>query len=168
MRGHGGIDTRGVLVSIVALLALVAGCAGPSSRISDSQAREGVSALPAARELGGTWRGSYGQLGAVLYEDEADCTLRIKEDGTFTVKCARSQLGTNNLAKASSWSGRVVTKGNRVILQDTDGPWPWIVLTRSGNNTLYGVTLDPLVEATVMMEFEREPSTPAGAGGNSP
>src|SRR5204862_106159 len=54
------------------------------------------------------------------------------------------------------------------ILEDAGGPWPSIVLTRSGNDTLFGVTLDPLVGATIEMEFERAPNTAAGAGARSP
>ena len=88
----------------------------------------------------------------VYYDDDADCTLPIKDDATFTAKRTRVAWGTNNLARSSSWSGRVVTKGNRVILEDAGRPWPWIVLTRSGNDTLYGVTLDPPVGATIGME----------------
>ena len=57
----------GALISIVALLVLLAGCAGPSSRIGGRRLL--------------AW-------------------------------------GTNNLARSSSWSGRVVTKGNSVILED--------------------------------------------------
>jgi len=155
----------GALISIVALLVLLAGCAGPSSRIGGSG---GASALPGAREFSGTWHGSYWQLGMVYYDDDADCTLRIEDDATFTAKCTRVAWGTNNLARSSSWSGRVVTKGNRVILEDAGGPWPSIVLTRSGNDTLFGVTLDPLVGATIEMEFERAPNTAAGAGARSP
>ena len=158
MKGRRGRHLRGAMVSIVAVLALATGCAGPST--SASGIAETPSALSAARDLVGTWRGSYWQLGMVLYADDADCTLRINEDATFTAKCTRVAWGTNNIARGSSWSGRVVTKGNRVILEANGGPWPWIVLTRSGNDTLYGITLDPPVGATVEMEFEREP-TPA-------
>ena len=152
---------RGALFPIGAVLLLVAGCAAPSSRIADAYVRDGASASP---ELIGTWHGTYGQIGMVYYEDDADCTLQIKDDATFSVACTRSALGTNNLARPSSWSGRVVTKGKRVVLQDTDGRWPWIVLTRSGTNSLYGVTVDPLVEATIMIDFERESSAAAGSG----
>jgi hypothetical protein len=56
-------------------------------------------------------------------------------------------------ANGSSWSGLVVTRGHRIVLQDYGGPWPWIVLRRSGNDTLYGTTLDPLVGATIEVEF---------------
>jgi len=34
-------------------------------------------------------------------------------------------VGTNNIAKSSSWSGRVVTKDNHVILKDKDGRRRW-------------------------------------------
>jgi len=89
-----------------------------------------------------------------------------KEDATFTATCTRSPVGTNNIARSSKWSGRVVTKGNRIVLQDNGGPWPSIVLRRSGKDALYGVTLDPPVGATVEMNFEREPNTAAGTGSN--
>src|SRR5262245_39107927 len=45
--------------SILALIVLVAGCAGPSARVGSSESGEDGSALPAARELSGTWHGSY-------------------------------------------------------------------------------------------------------------
>jgi hypothetical protein len=148
---------------MLAVLVLLTGCARPSARGDAS----GASALPAARELSGTWHGSYWNLPiGNSYGDDADCTLQIKDDATFTAKCTRVAWGANNIARPSSWSGRVATKGNRVILQDSGGPWPWIVLKRSGNDTLYGVTLDPQVGATVEIEFEREPNTAAGAAGS--
>ena len=129
------------MAAIVASLAFLAGCAGPSA----SSGGEGLS---------GTWRGSFGQFGGVLYLDEADCTLDIREDRTFTARCTRSP-GANNIAKPSSWSGRVAADGNRVTLQTSSGPWPWVVLTRWDAKTLYGVSIDPMVQATVMMSFER-------------
>jgi hypothetical protein len=156
MRYRTFIATFCVVVTGVVL----AGCAGSSSPIAGSPSGEG-SALP--RDLSGTWHGSYGNLPiGNSYGDLGDCTLRIKDDDTYTVKCERAKIGTNNIARPSSWSGRVVTKGNRVILENGGGPWPSIVLRRSGNGTLYGVTLDPPVGATVEMEFEHE-STPSAA-----
>jgi len=152
-------------ISIVAVLALAAGCAEPSINVSGSGADEAGSALPANRDVAGTWQGSYWQLGMVYYADDADCTLQIKEDSTFTAKCTRSAVGTNNIAMSSSWSGHVVTTAHGVVLQSNGGPWPSIVLRRHGSDTLYATTLDPLVGATVEMEFERGPHTTAGAGG---
>jgi uncharacterized lipoprotein YajG len=141
--------------SVVASLMLLAGCAAQTPWSTVAPAGDAPSALAVAPPLSGAWRGAYGQVGASLYADEASCTLRIDEGGTFTATCVRSQIGTNNLAKASSWSGRVVTNGSRVVLQTTDGRWPSIVLKRSADGALYGVTVDPLVEATIMLKFER-------------
>jgi hypothetical protein len=148
-------------ISFLALVALVAGCAGPSATVSSSSTGEEGSALPTAstlpspRDFAGTWHGSYWQLGEVYYDDDADCTLQIKEDATFDVHCTRSAVGTNNIARSSSWSGHVVIKGHEIVLDDDAGSWPSIVL-RSRNGTLYGTTLDPLVGATIEVEFERE------------
>ena len=144
----------------------MAGCAGPSTTIGDSRSGEDGSALAAARELGGRWHGSYWNLPiGNSYGDIADCTLQIKEDQTFTATCTRSSVGANNIARSSSWSGRVVTKGHQIVLQDNGGAWPSIVLRRSSDGTLYGTTVDPLVGATVEMEFEREPHPSASPAG---
>ena len=148
---------RGVF-SIVALLSLAAGCAGPSARITSTPSDEGGSALPAERELSGTWRGSYGQVGMVYYLDDANCTLRITNQSRFTTTCTRSSVGTNNIAKSSTWSGRVVTKGNELVLHDETGMWPTVVLRRSADNRLFGVSLDPLTGATVEMQFGPAPN----------
>jgi hypothetical protein len=146
-------------LSIVALVALVAGCSAHGARASSPASGEDGSALPAARELNGTWRGNYWQLGMVLYDDDANCTVHMTDSARFTANCTRSAVGTNNIAKSSSWSGRVVTKGNHIILKDDGGMWPNIVLKRSGNSTLFGTTLDPLTGATVEMELEHAPNT---------
>jgi hypothetical protein len=57
--------------------------------------------------------------------------------------------------------------GIRIILEDNGGPSPSIVLTRSGNDTLYGVTLDPLVQATIEIEFECQPTAAASGSGTN-
>jgi hypothetical protein len=135
----------------IVMAALVAACGGPTFSVSHQ-----VSAsVASAGDLSGTWYGSFGQFAASLYEDEGKSILRINEDGTFTGTVTRS-LGTNNLAKPASWSGTVMSRGNRVILRNTVGSWPSIILTRSGENTLYGLATDPAIEAPVMMKFERE------------
>ena len=139
----------------VALVALVAGCAGPSASISSGASGPVATALAPASELAGTWRGSFGRVSSDYYMDEADCTIQIKEDRTFTAVCRPSKAGTNNLAKASTWSGTVVTSRNRVTLRSSHEAW--VTLIRSGT-TLYGVAEDPLVEGTIMMRFEREGS----------
>jgi len=148
--------TFAVLVPSVALAALVAGCVGPSASISTGASGPVATALAPASELAGTWRGSFGRVSSDYYMDEAECIIQIKEDRTFTAACRPSKSGTNNLAKASTWSGTVVTSRNRVTLRSSQEAW--VTLIRSGN-TLYGVAEDPLVEGTIMMRFEREGST---------
>jgi hypothetical protein len=136
-----------VLVA-TALIVVATGCAGPTA---GSVPSPGVTAAPAG-DLSGTWRGSYGWIGAYFVVNEGDCVLRIEEDGTFT-EAVTPARGASNLAKASTWSGTVVTRGGRVTLRTSQGPW--ITLTRSGR-TLYGVARDPIVEATIMIRFERD------------
>jgi hypothetical protein len=147
--------TFAVWVSSVALAALVAGCVGPSASISSGASGPVATAPAPASELAGTWRGSFGRVSSDYYMDEAECIIQIKEDGTFTAACRPSKAGTNNLAKASTWSGTVVIGRNRVTLRSSQEAW--VTLMRSGN-TLYGVAEDPLVEGTIMMKFEREGS----------
>ena len=145
--------------SIVALLSLAAGCAGPGARVSSAPSSEEGSALPAERDLDGTWRGNYWQVGMVYYLDDTNCTLRINEP-RFATTCTRSSVGTNNIAKSSSWSGRVVRKGNELILHNDTGMWPTVVLRRSADDRLFGLSVDPLTGATVELRFGQAPSTP--------
>jgi hypothetical protein len=129
-------------LSSVALVVLLVGCAGP-----------GV--LARSSDLSGTWHGTLGEVGANQYEVEAVITLRIEDDGTFSATVAPNR-GANNLAKASRWAGTVVTRGNRVTLRNTEGPWPWVTLVRTGSgNVLYGVANDPGSESHVMLKFDR-------------
>jgi hypothetical protein len=145
-------DTFVAGLSGVALIVLLTGCAGPGA---GWPASDGVAAAPApASELGGTWHGTFGWVGAYFYEDEARITLQIEENGTFAAILTPNR-GANNLSKPSSWSGTVVTRGNRVTLRNTEGPWGWVTLVRSGN-TLYGVAVDPATQANVMLTIERD------------
>jgi hypothetical protein len=144
-----------LLLSRIALAALVAGCAEPSASIGSEVSAPVVTAVAPRSDLAGTWRGSFGQIGASYYFDEADCILQIKEDGTFTAIVRPSKPGSNNLAKALTWSGTVVRSGNWVTLWSSQEAW--LTLIRSGN-TLYGVAEDPLVEATIMLNLERDGS----------
>jgi len=137
-------------LSIVAMLTLVAGCAG----LSGTSSAPGPAALDAGSELKGTWRGTLGWVGAHQYGGESRLTLQIKEDGTFTATVTPNR-GTNNLAHASTLSGTVVNNGNRVTLRNSQGPWSWLTLVRSGD-TLYGVANDPAFEANVLLSVRRE------------
>lgn len=133
-------------VLTIVLLGALPACAGPSV---DSAGSEG---LAPASELSGTWTGSFGQLGGTLYTDDANVVLEIKEDGTFTANVTPAG-GANNRGRASTWTGTVVRKGDRITFRTAQGPW--MTLSRRGD-TLYGVANDPATQATVMITLERK------------
>jgi hypothetical protein len=137
----------------ISLVALVAGCVGPDSSISGDASGPVAAALPPGRDLTGTWSGSFSQMEGSLYADEADFTLQIRDNGTFSATITRSTGGTNNLAKPVTWSGTVVRSGNRIVLRSSQEQW--ISLSRSGGDTLYGVIEDPMVEAVVTVTLKR-------------
>ena len=141
-------------LSIIGMLWLVAGCAG----LGEFASATSPIASSAVSELEGTWIGTSGWVGAHLYIGESILTVHIRQDGTFTASVAPNR-GANNLAKPSRLSGTVVVHGNRITLQNSEGPWTWLTLVRSGN-TLYGVAVDPAFEANVMLRLDR-----AGARG---
>jgi hypothetical protein len=140
------------LFTSISFVTLVAGCVGPDAGMSGDASGQVAVALAPGRDLTGTWRGSFSQIEASLYEDEANFTLRIKDDGTFSATITRSKAGTNNLAKPVAWSGTVVRSGNRIVLRSSQEQW--IALTHSGD-TLYGVIEDPVVEAIVTLTLKR-------------
>jgi len=136
------------MLTAVVLVVLLVGCAGPGG-------------LARSGDLTGTWHGTLGQVSADQYIDEALITLEIRDDGTFSATVTPNR-GANNLAKASKWSGTVVTRGNRVTLRNTEGPWTWVTLVRSRNSdVLYGVANDPGSEVNVMLKFDRDGSQQA-------
>jgi hypothetical protein len=140
-----------MLFSGLALLVFAAGCTGPSGR--SAVAMQGPATAAYNQDaLAGTWRGSFGQVGASIYTDDGECLLQIRDDRTFTAQVT-PQPGANNLAKVSTWSGTVVQRGDRVTLHSAQGPSLTLVRTR---NQLYGVAEDPLVEATIAISLERE------------
>ena len=67
-----------VLIVFV-VMALMAGCAGPSAERATSRP------TAFAGDLAGTWQGSFWWLGGYYYEDEGTVLLQIEEDGIFTV-----------------------------------------------------------------------------------
>jgi len=142
------------LLAGIALVGLFSGCATAGTRQS-SFPRDQVPAAYVVNQLAGTWRGSFSKVAASLYEDEGDCVVQIRPDGTFTATISRAKLGTNNLAKAENFSGTVVTRGNRVVLVTAQGPR--LTLMRRGD-ALYTVTEDPVVEAPIAMSLQHQPS----------
>jgi len=136
------------LAAGVALFAL-GGCA--SSPGSMPRAQEPAPASYAPPSLTGVWRGTFNEIEAALYADNADVVLQIRDDGTFSERVDPAK-GSNNLAKASTASGTVEQRGNRVLLKSSRG---WTMrLVRSGDQ-LYGVTEDPLVEAPIAIRLQR-------------
>lgn len=150
----------------VVLVALVSGCAGPSARLNTFPGDQ-VPAAFTENQLAGTWRGSFSQLVASLYQVEGDCVLRISPEGTFTATITRAKLGTNNLAKPETFSGTVVSRGNRLTLVTAQGPR--LTLMRRGDS-LYTVAEDPVVEApiAISLQHERSQFSEAGVPGASP
>jgi hypothetical protein len=134
-----------------AVLALGAGCAGPASRIPVTSPVN----LAEVSELAGSWSGDFGEVGGSLYQAEGYVTLQIHEDGTFT-GTIRPNRGTNNLTRAAPLKGTVVADDDRVVLQNTEGPWTTLTLRRRGDETLYGPAFDPASQQNVMLELERE------------
>lgn len=135
------------LIGIV-LVALIAGCAGPSAGPSMS--------VPAASiaDLVGTWNGLFWWIGGTYWEDEGTLLLQIKEDGTFTVTM-KPTAAANNIAKPSSWSGTVSRSGRLVVFHLSEGAWPaWSSLARCGD-TLYGVANNPATGADIQITFVR-------------
>jgi hypothetical protein len=142
-----------LLLGSMGLAALVASCAEPRASIGSGVSAPAAAAPAPGSDLVGTWRGSFTQVGAVLYTDDGDVVLQIKEDGTFVAGVTRSKAGSNNLAKPWTWTGTVVRSGNRLTLRSAQEAW--VTFIRSGD-TLYGVTEDPLVEATIMWNLKRD------------
>ena len=138
------------VLATTALIAVATGCAGPSA---GSVSGPVFAALTPSSDLIGTWRGSSTWVGGFYYTDDGDYTLRIAADGTFT-EIVKPSVGTNNLAKASTWSGTVIVRGNRVTLRTSQGPS--VTLIRSGSNTLYGVAEDPMLGMPIMMKLDRD------------
>src|SRR5437899_12721508 len=82
---YGHMRQRAFVAVLTVLMAIVAGCAGPSAGSGSGPVR---AALAPASELTGTWHGSFGLAGGCggFYLDDANCVLQIREDGTFITK----------------------------------------------------------------------------------
>jgi hypothetical protein len=138
------------LAALLGLVTVVAGCAGHLDSAVPVSA-----AVGSTSDLSGTWHGSYGQIAPSLYSDDGKAVLQINDDGTFTATVTPG-YGANNRAKPERWTGTVVTRGNRIILESSRARWPWLTLTRSNDGILYGVTTDPAIEGPVAITFERD------------
>ena len=136
------------VIAAVGIAALCAGCAGTRHEAAP------VAASVALGDLTGTWQGSFGQVAASLYTDDGKCLVRINDDGTFNAT-VRPNVGANNRAKAATWGGTVDARSDRVLLQSENAKWPWLTLMRSDDGRLYGVAVDPIAGAQIMMTLAR-------------
>ena len=140
-------------VSAAALAVVGSGCAGqrPESRVASRTVASDV--MPAS-SLAGRWSGYFkntAQVGDSRFI-HGDYALQFNEDGTYTgtritrLVAGSSRGGQNKLA------GRVVVKGNRVILDDDSGSR--MTLIRAGN-VLYGVNADPPTQWPILVDLEK-------------
>jgi len=149
-----------VEVAAMRRTALVLSIAFVVAGVPPSDMAAAAAASPVGQQLAGTWHGSFAQVSGGSERDEADCVLKVKEDGTFTAQCSRSEPLRGGVSKAFGWSGRVVRQRGRFILKTTDGPWPSTALTQSGSDRLSALTRDPQMETFVLMDFERAANAP--------
>jgi hypothetical protein len=125
------------VLSMLVMLALSAGCAGPTVG--------SVAVTPAAfdEHLVGTWNGTFWALAEFYYPIEGIMVLQIREDRSFTVTVTPT-AAANNIARAGSWSGTVSEEHGLIVLHATKGAFPvFSSLKRSRAGELYGVANDP-------------------------
>ena len=134
------------VLSIALVTALLAGCASNHAANDAARVASAATSIPSGRSpLSGTWYGSAWEVssGASVYS--ADDSLRINDDGTWTLT-ERSKGGA-----AVEYSGTSTVHGNRVILSGANGR-RWMSLTRNGRK-LHGLTY--VNSRRVMLEFTR-------------
>ena len=148
------------VLSVLVVVALIAGCAGPTVG--------SAAVTPAAfdEHLVGTWNGMFWALGEFYYPIEGIMVLQIREDRSFTVTVAPTGAA-NNIAKAGSWSGTVSEEHGLVVLHATKGAFPvFSSLKRSRAGELYGMANDPASGGgNIAFKFERadQPMVPGQA-----
>ena len=143
---EGKITNRSIAVLSIALATLLAGCA--SNHAANDAARVGSAAasIPSGRSpLSGTWYGSGWEVGSSASINNGNATLRINDDGTWTM------TGRPNGGAALEYSGTSTVDGNRVILSAANGR-RGMSLTLNGRR-LYGPAM--VNSRRVMLEFIR-------------
>jgi len=147
-----------VLTLAIGALAMAAdGCAS----MSPEPSADGVA--PAATSfadtgLPGAWQGFFTTTASIGDSRmiQGDYTCRINEDGTYSgTRISRLVAGTSRGGQTRI-SGRVIVKGNRIMLDD-DAGWR-MTLVRRGD-TLYGVDADPGTQWPIAIEMNKVPST---------
>jgi hypothetical protein len=127
------------LITTANLIALTSGCVGPADIRSN---------FPAS--LTGTWRGSLGMVRASHSYVEANVTLKIKDDGTYSMVATRNG-GGNNRARSFQETGNAVPTSRGIVLHNSDGSQLRLVRIA---DTLYGVFQEFLTKHDVMVRLE--------------
>jgi len=140
--------TRSLAVSLVALALLSsAGCATHQGPDASASIPTGPSPFR------GAWRGSTYGVGAASTYYGGDCTLDIKDDGTWTLIETPHRGG-----RPAQHSGTSTVSGDRLILSELNGR-RWMSLQQSGNR-LYGfqnVERSNAESGRLMIELTRTP-----------
>jgi hypothetical protein len=144
---EGKMTNRSTAVLRIALVtALLAGCASNHAANDPTRVASAAASIPSGRSpLSGTWSGSGWEVGSGASITNGDASLRINDDGTWTM------TGRPSGGAALEYSGTSIVNGNRVILSAANGR-RWMSLTQNGRR-LYGLTI--VNSRRVMLEFIR-------------
>jgi hypothetical protein len=144
----------GITTTLLSVIAL--GCAGPTTDSSPRLADATASSSP-ANSLCGTWSGFYWNVAGEFTSQNGNAlTLQIGGDSTYTFKWGNR----------SPITGKVVFKGNSVILQDVAGSD--VTLTRRSGDTLYGMIRDSANGRPTMMSLEKQESVSGPFAASAP
>src|SRR5437016_13411674 len=128
------------VLSIARVTALLAGCAGNPAANDAARVASAAASIPSGRSpLSGTWYGSGWEVGSSASIINGNATLRINDDGTWTM------TGRPNGGAALEYSGTSTVNGNRVILSAANGR-RWMSLALNGRR-LYGPALVEFAES---------------------
>ena len=137
-----------ILFAFTALIVLAAGCAARST--GEGSSLSYPSAAIAANHLGGTWRGSYWQVGGDGTAINGDWVLEIKDDATYTLASIRTSGGARGARNNDS--GVVAADNSGITLKSSTGQWTR--LSRKGD-TLYGMMNSSWGAIHIMVEKAR-------------
>src|SRR5437879_13566155 len=104
------------VLSIARVTALLAGCASNPAANDAARVASAAASIPSGRSpLSGTWYGSAWEVSPGASQYSADDSLRINDDGTWTM--TESPSGGRPPTK---YSGTSTVHGNRVILSEAN------------------------------------------------
>jgi hypothetical protein len=152
------MSTRFVRRVLAPILLAAAGCAGQVADGGGSATPPAALADPGVADLAGTWRGTFGEVGAGTGLVHGDLVSQINPDGTYRTTWVTHLVAGSSRGGRREMTGKIVANGNRVTFMDASGAH--LTLMRRGS-TLYGVTLDPAGKrATVSIDLRKTPEAP--------